>query len=177
VSAIAEPLKEPSLPALAAALDALRIEDFATGCRLLSERVEGRPDDAESWAYLTGALLALGRPLEAQDASEHALAANPDGFAPNLKAAELALRLGLPALAERHGLAALRAVRLGSQDRSAARAVLAEARVRTRRGIDRRAELPPRLRRPNALAGRGPARRVLETIRRLRGTPSFHGQA
>jgi tetratricopeptide (TPR) repeat protein len=177
VSAIAEPPNKPALPALAAALDALRIEDFATGCRLLEERVEGRPDDAESWAYLTGALLALGRPLEAQDASERALAADPDGFAPNLKAAELALRLGLPALAERHGLAALRAARPGSQDGAAARAVLAEARVRTRRGIDRRAELPPRLRRPDVLVGRRAVGRVLGTIRRLRGTAGFHGQA
>jgi tetratricopeptide (TPR) repeat protein len=177
VSAIAEPLNKPSLPALAAALDALRIEEFETGCRLLSERIEGRPDDAESWAYLTGALLALGRPLEAQEASERALAADQDGFAPNLKAAELALRLGVPARAEQHGLAALRAARPGSRDGAAARAVLAEARGRMRRGVDRRAELPSRLRRPDLLAGGRAIRGALDTIRRIRGAPGSHGQA
>ena len=177
MSAIAKPRGGASLPALASALDALRIEDFATGCRLLWERVASRPDDAESWAYLTGALLALGRPLEAQDASERALVADPDGFAPNLKAAELALRLGVPGRAERHGLAALRAARPGSRDGAAARAVLADARGCMRRGVDRRAELPPRLRRPDVLLGRRSIGRALDTIRRVRGAPGFHGQA
>jgi tetratricopeptide (TPR) repeat protein len=134
---------------VAQALLALRHEEFETGAALLRERVAAHPDDADAWAYLTGALLALGRPEEARDASDRALELDPDGFAPRLKAAELALRLGDVAGAERMALGAVRAAVPGSTAERAARSLLIEARQQLRRGIDRRAELPswPLLRR------------------------------
>jgi tetratricopeptide (TPR) repeat protein len=129
------------VPSLAEALDRLRVEDFEGGRALLAERVRADHDDADSWAYLSGALLATGDPIEAESAIARALAANPHGFAPHLKAAELDLRFGNASSAERHGLVALRAASTESE-RGAARAMLVLARTRLRHGVARTASLP-----------------------------------
>jgi tetratricopeptide (TPR) repeat protein len=119
----------------------LRVEDFEGGRALLAARVAADPGDADSWAYLSSALLATGNPIEAEEAVTQALAANPDGFPPHLKAAELALRFGNASSAEEHGLVALRAAS-NESERGAARATLVLVRARLRQGISRRAELP-----------------------------------
>jgi cytochrome c-type biogenesis protein CcmH/NrfG len=151
---------------LSQALLALRHEEFETGTVLLRQAVAAHPDDADAWAYLTGALLALGQADEARDASERALQLDPDGFAPRLKAAELALRLGDVAGAERLALGAVRVAVPGSTAERAARSLLIEARQQLRRGIDRRAELP-KWQLPRRSIGRLPFGRVVSRLRSL----------
>ena len=127
---------------LASALGHLRHEELELGVATLRELVAAEPDHADAWAYLSGALVALGRADEAREASARALELGPDLYAPHLKAAELAMRLGDPETGERHALAALRLTVSGSGAERAARGLLVMARTARRRGIERRAVLP-----------------------------------
>lgn len=153
---------------------ALRREEWEVARRFLLEAAEENPTDAAALAYLSGALLALGQVEEARTAVERALALEPDGFAPRLKAGELALRLGDLEAAESHCLAAVRAAEPGSGGEAAARATLASIRRLTRRAIDHRAALPDwsaglsSVRGVVAWLGRGGARRPGVPIRTVK---------
>jgi hypothetical protein len=70
------------------------------------------------------------------------VALDPDGFAPQLKAGELAFRLGNLSSAEHEFLAALRVTVPGAPEMTGARRWLAITRERSRRSVDRRALLP-----------------------------------
>lgn len=123
---------------------ALRAERYEDARGLFSEALDREPDNADAWALLGAALVALGRPTDAIAAIERALEVGPQRFLPQLKGAELALRLGDPVTAERRALLALRAARPGGTAEAAARRTLTIARQELRRGIERRATLPGR---------------------------------
>jgi tetratricopeptide (TPR) repeat protein len=149
---------------LAAGLRALRHEEFERAVTLLEAAAEASPRDPRPPAYLSGAYLAMGRPAEAEAAVERALAIDPTGFEPHLKAGELAMRYGDIARAEREFLTALRATTSGSPEMEVARRWLTIARERLRRSISLRAALPgapgPLRRLGRALRGRShPQRR------------------
>jgi len=121
---------------------ALAREEAEPARRHLEQAAALLPESAEVHAYLGCALLSAGAPAEAIGATETALQLAPDGFGPNLKGGELALRLGDPDLAERRFLAALRAAVPSSPDAAAARTLLSEARRRRAHSIRREAFLP-----------------------------------
>jgi hypothetical protein len=81
----------------------------------------------------------------ARSASSRALELAPGAFLPNMKAGELAMRLGDLETAEGHLLAAVRATDPASADAAAAARALLIARRGTRSGISHRASLPGRL--------------------------------
>jgi tetratricopeptide (TPR) repeat protein len=147
--------RDPRAEAFAAGLDALRHEEFEQAVERLESAEALGSAEGNVPAYLSSAYLATGHPLEAQAAVERALALDPNGFAPQLKAGELSLRLGNLSSAEREFVAALRAADPGTPEMTAARRWLAITRERRRRSVDRRALLPrmpallrlPRLRR------------------------------
>jgi tetratricopeptide (TPR) repeat protein len=148
----------------------LRHEHWAAALATLSALVSREPDWADAHAYLSGAQIATGQYVEAIDSVDRALALDPEGFGPNLKAGELSLRLGHQENAERQLLAAVRASAPASSDESAAKALLTLTRKRRRAGIVRGASLP----------GRGHWRRpALALAARLLGhaTPVPDGQA
>lgn len=126
----------------AAGLEALRHEEFERAVMRLVLAGDAHPGDARPAAYLSGAYLALGRPDDAVAAVERALAVEPHGFEPHLKAGELAMRFGDIARAEREFLAALRAAPGGTPEMDVARRWLAISRERLRRSISLRAALP-----------------------------------
>jgi Flp pilus assembly protein TadD len=128
--------------ALAEGLNALRREEFADAVAHLQAAEREAPTDAAAPAYLSGAYLALGRPEEAVAAVERALALQPNGFAPRLKAGEMAIRLGDLRRAEADFLAAVRSAAPGSPELAVARQWLAISRQRLRRSISRGALLP-----------------------------------
>jgi tetratricopeptide (TPR) repeat protein len=127
---------------LAIALRLLAREEYPEGREALRRLVEQSPRDAVAWAYLSGAELALADVEAARRASDRALALDPDGFAPHLKAGELAFRLGDLRLAETRFLAALRAVEPGTPEAAAARRALVAVRSRLRGSIAHGARLP-----------------------------------
>ena len=129
-------------PELAAALRALAHEEMDLGRRRLEALTTADPDDAEAWAYLSGVRLAAADIEGATAASECALALDPAGFAPCLKAGELALRLGNLDAAEGWFLAALRAVEPGTPAALAAKRALVITRTRRRSSIAHGAMLP-----------------------------------
>lgn len=130
--------------ALAAGLDALRREEFGEAVERLEAAELLGSAEGNVPAYLSSAYLATGQPLEAQAAVERALALDPDGFAPQLKAGELSLRLGNLSNAEREFLGALRVADPGTPEMAAARRWLAITRERQRHSVERRALLPRR---------------------------------
>jgi tetratricopeptide (TPR) repeat protein len=129
-------------PELAAALRALAQEDLALGRAQLEALLEANPADADAWAYLSGVRLADANAEGAAAASERALALDPDGFAPRIKAGELALRLGDLETAERWFVAALRAVDPGTSGALAAKRALVIVRTKRRGAIAHGASLP-----------------------------------
>ena len=135
-------VRDPRNEAFAAGLDALRHEDFDRAVERLERAEALGKAEGNVPAYLSGAYLAMGRPIDAQAAVDRALALDPDGFAPRLKAAELAFRLGDLSRAESEFVAALRATEPGSPEMAAARRWLVITRERRRRSVDRRALLP-----------------------------------
>ncbi|MEA2608565.1 MAG: Tetratricopeptide repeat [Chloroflexota bacterium] len=137
----------PEIDAFSEGLDALRREEFDLAVERLEAAEAVDPAEANLPAYLSSAYLASGRPNEARAAVDRALALDPDGFAPRLKAGELALRLGDMTRAEREFLAALRVAIPGSPEMTVARRWLAITRERLRGSVTRRALLPrlPRL--------------------------------
>jgi tetratricopeptide (TPR) repeat protein len=127
---------------LSAALRFLAREEFTEGRDALLGLVASEPEHADAWAYLSGAHLALGEAEPAQAASARALELDPDGFAPLLKAGELALRLGDLQGAETRFLAALRSVEPSSPEAAAARRSLVIVRNSLRKSIAHGAVLP-----------------------------------
>ena len=148
---------ETSAETMRRGLVELRHEHWAAARATLAALVDREPDWADAHAYLSGAQIAVGQYNEAIDSVDRALALDPEGFGPNLKAGELGLRLGHQEKAETHLLAAVRASVPGSPDESAAKALLVLTRRKRRAGIERGASLPDlgRWRRPGrALASR-----------------------
>jgi tetratricopeptide (TPR) repeat protein len=129
-------------PELAAALRALSQEEIELGRELLEAIVAATPGDADAWAYLSGVLLASAEIEGATAASEQALVLAPDGFAPRIKAGELALRLGNLEGAEQWFVAALRAVEPGTPAALAAKRALVITRTKRRSAIGHDALLP-----------------------------------
>lgn len=127
---------------LAAALRALAHEDLEEGRGRLEALVEADPGNADAWAYLSGVRLADADADGARTASERALELDPDGFAPRIKAGELALRLGDLESAERWFIAALRAVEPGTSGSLAAKRALVIVRTKRRGAITHGASLP-----------------------------------
>lgn len=127
---------------LAAGLEALRHEEYEQAIAFLETAAAADPQDARPPTYLSGAYLAVARPAEAEAAVVRALALDPDGFGPHLKAGELAMRFGDIQHAESEFLVALRAAPGGSPELDVARRWLAIARDRLRQSISRKALLP-----------------------------------
>jgi tetratricopeptide (TPR) repeat protein len=137
---------EPWPDALVAGLIALSREELDVAREHLARAISEAPDLGDAHAYLGCALLASGEMRHGMDEIAVALRLSPDGFAANVKAGELALRVGDPCAAESHFLKALRASPPGTRDAEAARALLSEARRRSRASITHQAFLPsPRL--------------------------------
>jgi tetratricopeptide (TPR) repeat protein len=134
--------RDPGIEAFAEGLEALRREEFSRAVERLEVAEALGTEEANIPAYLSSAYLAAGRPAEAGAAVDRALALDPDGFAPQLKAGELAFRLGNLSSAEREFLGALRVTLPGSSEMTVARRWLAITRQRRLRSVDRRALLP-----------------------------------
>lgn len=166
------PWPEGALAALRNGLRALAREEVGAALEHLQAAVAQAPDLPEAHAYLSSALIARGEVAGAQGAVETALRLAPDGFAPNLKAGELSLRLGDPDRAATHFLVALRAAEPGTRDAAAAKVLLAESRRRVRDSIPHHAVLPAwRLRRWRRGDRLDPVEGQLLTMQR-RGGPS-----
>ena len=123
-------------------LRALAHERIDLAIDLLNQASLAAPTDPAPHAFLASALFAAARPAESAEAIARSLALGPDDFWPNQKAGELRLRLGDPAAAAEHFLAAMRAVDPGTPDASAAQQGLARARREVAGGIQHRAILP-----------------------------------
>ncbi len=124
------------------ALLLLRREHFPEALETLDTALSADPDNADIHAYRSAALLALGRPLDAQVEAGLAMSLDPAGFAANQKGGELSLRMGLLDTAADQFLAAVRAARPGSADEVAAAYSLALVRKRQRSAISHHAVLP-----------------------------------
>ena len=131
-------------PGVKAAIRALAHEEWAAGRDLLADELRSRPDWADGWALISGAHLALANVDGARAASNRALELAPGRFLPNMKAGELAMRLGDLETAEGYLLAAVRATDPDSADAVAAGRVLLVVRRAVRSGIPHRATLPGR---------------------------------
>jgi tetratricopeptide (TPR) repeat protein len=127
---------------LRAGLAALWHEDLSTAEAHLRAAIEADPADATGHALLGATLLATGRVESAMLAIDFALGLDPDGFLPQMKAGELALRLGDPGLAAERFLGALRAASPGSREAQAATAARAAAQRVLGRSIEHRAAMP-----------------------------------
>ena len=125
-----------------AVIRALAHEEWTAGRGLLADELLTNPAWADGWALLSGVHLALAEVDAAQSASTRALELAPDRFLPNMKAGELAMRLGDIEAAEVHLLAAVRATDPDTADAVAASRALLIARRGTRSGISHRASLP-----------------------------------
>jgi tetratricopeptide (TPR) repeat protein len=130
------------MTALSAALRSLAREEWSDGRNGLLALVASEPDNADAWAYLSGAHLALADVDGAQAASARALELAPDAFAPLMKAGELSFRLGDLQTAEDRFLAAMRAVEPGTAEADAAKHALVVVRARLRGSIAHGARLP-----------------------------------
>lgn len=131
-----------AMDSLRRALIALRREQFQAALEDFEAALAADPNFADVYAYRSGAMLALGRPLEAQADVARALELDPSSFAVNHKAGELSLRLGDLQSAADSFLAAVRAARPASADEQAATSALALVRVRQRSSIAHHARLP-----------------------------------
>ena len=100
------------------------------------------PNDGDARALLASTLLATGRPEAAMLEMEGALATAPGRFLVQMKAGEMARRLGDPVLAAERFLAALRLAEPGSRDAQAAQASRAAAQRAAGHSIDHQAVLP-----------------------------------
>ena len=127
-----------------AVIRALGHEEWTTGRDLLEAELRTNPAWADGWALLSGAHLALAEVDAARAACSRALELGPGRFLPNMKAGELAMRLGDLEAAEVHLLAAVRATDPDTADAVAASRALLIARRGTRSGISHRASLPGR---------------------------------
>lgn len=149
------PTPSPAAELLRQGLLALRREEFPRALEEFETALAVDPMAADVYAYRSGAMLALGRPLDAQADVARALELDSTSFAVNQKAGELSLRLGDLQSAADYFLAAVRAARPGSGDQHAATAALGMARLRQKTSISHHARLPGRAR-LTGLAGRSP---------------------
>ena len=149
-------MSEPatSRRALDEGLRHLSHERIAESVEALREATTEDPTDPAAQAFLAAALFAAGDAHAAEVAIDRALALDPGGFWPHLKAGELRFRLGDAEAAESHFLVALRAVEPGTRESMVAADALVRARKATSRSIAHRAILPARLHR---LLGRRPS--------------------
>lgn len=131
-------------------LRALAHERVDLAVEQLGLAAQQAPADATVQAFYATALFAAARADESADAIALALQLAPLAYWSNLKAGELRLRLGDPAAAADHFLAALRAVEPGTADATAAQLALVRARRDVASGVSHRAVLP----RVSWLAGR-----------------------
>ncbi|MFI5225244.1 MAG: tetratricopeptide repeat protein [Candidatus Limnocylindrales bacterium] len=129
-------------PDLGRALTALWHEDLETAEAALRVAIEVAPEHADAHALLGATLLATGRPEGAMLEIEEALRLDPTGFLAQMKAGELALRLGDPGTAAERFLGALRASVPGSREAQVATAARASAQRALGRSIEHRAALP-----------------------------------
>jgi tetratricopeptide (TPR) repeat protein len=152
---------------LSSALRSLAREEWSEGRDGLLALVASEPDNADAWAYLAGAHLALADVDGAQAASARALDLAPDSFAPQMKAGELSFRLGDLHTAEDRFLAAMRTVEPGTPEAAAAKHALVVVRGRLRGAISHGARLPSwRIPRPI----RSPLRWLKDRRQPLEGT-------
>jgi hypothetical protein len=131
-------------PSVKAAIRALAHEEWTTGRGLLEDELRSHPAWADGWALLSGAHLAVADVDAARAASARALELAPGRFLPNMKAGELAMRLGDLEAAEVRLLAAVRSTDPDTADAAAASRALLIVRRATRSGISHRASLPGR---------------------------------
>jgi Tfp pilus assembly protein PilF len=129
-------------PALRAVLAALWHEDLVTAEAALRDAIEVAPEHADAHALLGATLLATGRPEGAMLEIEEALRLDPEGFLAQMKAGELALRLGDPGSAAERFLGALRASVPGSREAQVATAARASAQRALGKSIEHGASLP-----------------------------------
>jgi tetratricopeptide (TPR) repeat protein len=127
---------------LSSALRSLAREEWSDGRDGLLALVAAEPENADAWAYLSGAHLALADVEAAQVACRRALDLAPDAFAPLMKAGELSFRLGDLQAAEERFVAAMRAVEPGTPEAAAAKHALIVVRARLRGSIAHGARLP-----------------------------------
>jgi len=123
-------------------LRALVHERIDVAVERLTVAGDGAPQDATIQAFLASALFAAALPDASAAAIGRALELGPADYWPNLKAAELRLRLGDPTAAVDHFLAALRAAEPGTPDATAAQVGLVRARREVARAISHRAVIP-----------------------------------
>ena len=123
-------------------LRALVHEHVDLAVERLSVARDCAPEDPTISAFLASALFAAALPDASADAIARALELGPADYWPNLKAAELRLRLGDPTAAVDHFLAALRAAEPGTTDATAAQLGLVRARREVARSISHRAVMP-----------------------------------
>ncbi len=143
--ALAAVVAAPVVPlgtSLGGVLASLWQEDLAAAEVQLRAVLDAHPEDASVHAYLGSVLLATGRPEDAILATDYALSLEPDGFAPQMKAAELWFRLGDPDRAADLFLGALRAARPGSHEAQAASRARSAARRAAAQSIRHGAVLP-----------------------------------
>ncbi len=131
-----------AVKALRAGVIQLRREEWQTAIAELDRAVALEPEFAVAHAYRSSALLAIGRPADAQAAVDRALELEPNGFAANMKSGELAIRFGQLPLAEQRLLAAVRAATPASADERAATEMLTMVRTKLRKSITHTAVLP-----------------------------------
>ncbi len=129
-------------PDLRQALAALWHEDLETAEAALRVAIEVAPQHADAHALLGATLLATGRPEGAMLEIEEALRLDPAGFLVQMKAGELALRLGDPGTAAERFLGALRASVPGSREAQVATSARASAQRASGKSIEHRAALP-----------------------------------
>jgi predicted Zn-dependent protease len=129
-------------PDLRMALAALWHEDLEAAEGALRAAIDSAPEHADAHALLGATLLATGRPEGAMLEIEEALRLDPAGFLVQMKAGELALRLGDPGTAAERFLGALRASAPGSREAQVATSARASAQRALGKSIEHRAALP-----------------------------------
>lgn len=117
-------------------------EDLPLAAAYLRAVVELEPQNAAAHAYLGSVLFASGSIEDGMLASEYALQLDRGGFAPQMKAGEMVLRLGDLDRAADLFLGALRAARPGSREAIAAKAARTTALRAAGRSIRHGAVLP-----------------------------------
>ena len=128
--------------AFKAGLAAMWQEDLPLAAAYLRAVVELEPENAAAHAYLGSVLFASGSVADGMLASEYALQLDPDGFAPQIKAGEMVLRLGDLDRAADLFLGAMRAARPGSREAIAAKAARTTALRAAGRSIRHGSVLP-----------------------------------
>ncbi|HTC85780.1 MAG TPA: hypothetical protein VK656_03705 [Candidatus Acidoferrum sp.] len=145
---IADPAGVAGLTALDAptafrsGISAMWQEDLPLAAAYLRAVIDLEPENAAAHAYLGSVLFASGSIEAGMMASEYALQLDRGGFAPQMKAGEMVLRLGDLDRAADLFLGAMRAARPGSREAIAAKAARTTALRAAGRSIRHGAVLP-----------------------------------